>query len=299
MKTVGDYREEDLVQLLTRDLPAGRGVKVGIGDDSAAVLPCRAGWLRLLKTDCVIEGIHFRREDDPVKVGWKAMARATSDIAAMGGLPRYALVTLAVPVTEEVRYLKRLYRGISSLAAEFDIGVIGGELSRSPGPRFIAVDMTGEVERAGCVTRTGGKPGDRLFVTGRLGGSLGGRHLSFVPRVREARWLTASFRIRAMIDLSDGLGSDLPRLADASGTGWVIDYGQLPLHRGCTIEDAVCDGEDYELLFAIGRTEVGKLKRAWSRRFPKIPLTCIGHLTKEKPRDGIPPLGFEHFRKTR
>ncbi len=158
---------------------------------------------------------------------------------------------------------------------------------------FLSVALTGEVERARCIRRSGGQPGDALCVTGRLGGSLAGRHLDFIPRVEEARWLTEHFAIHAMMDLSDGLGSDLPRLARASGTGYQLDEPRIPRTRGCTTAQAMSDGEDYELLFALDAQDWEKLEADWALRFPKLPLTQIGRLT----RDGGIPLetGHDHF----
>ena len=117
-------------------------------------------------------------------------------------------------------------------------------------------------------------------MTGRLGGSLRGKHLRFVPRIDESRWLTKNFRIHAMMDLSDGLGADLPRLAKASKLGFQIDMKKLPLARGANIDNAVSDGEDYELLFAIAPRDRTRLTRAWRKKFPRLPLTCIGSLTR-------------------
>jgi thiamine-monophosphate kinase len=132
----------------------------------------------------------------------------------------------------------------------------------------ISISAAGFVEKARCVRRNGGKAGDLLFVTGRLGGSSRGRHLNFVPRVHEARWLTQHFSIHAMMDLSDGLGADLPRLAEASGVGFEIETKALPRTRGCSIQQAINDGEDYELLFALSPHDLASLQAKWRRKFP-------------------------------
>lgn len=325
MVTLRDCGEDRLVAELVRVLRGrGRGaasaaqkarshlrsrsrdeVLVGAGEDDCAVIG-RGGdrvW-QLLKTDCVVEGVHFLPDTEPRRVGWKAMARVLSDIAAMGGLPRHALVTIAVSPDAEVRRLRAIYTGIRSAAERFGVRVVGGETSRSPGPAgplVLSVALTGSVEKARCALRSGGRVGDDLFVTGRLGGSIRGRHLDFLPRVEEARWLTGAFSIHAMMDLSDGLAADLPRLARASGTGFHISTETLPLARGCTPEAALSDGEDYELLFAVSPRDSARLMRAWARKFPKLPLTHIGRL--ERPaaaaaqRQLSPPTarGFDHF----
>jgi thiamine-monophosphate kinase len=161
---------------------------------------------------------------------------------------------------------------------------------------FLSVTLTGWVERECCVLRSGGRPGDAVYVTGRLGGSIGGRHLNFRPRVAEARWLVESFRPTAMMDLSDGVGADLPRLADASGCGYALWRDQIPKSRGCTVEQALGDGEDYELLFTMTDAMTSDLETQWRADFPKLPLTRIGELT---PRNGGGNLrlnhGFDHF----
>ena len=182
--------EDAVVAAITRGLPLGGDVRRGVGDDCAVIGAPRDRVWRLLKTDCVVEGVHFLEKEEPARVGWKALCRAVSDIAAMGGLPCHALITVAVARDVKLAWLRGLYAGLRKAARRFGVSIVGGETSRSPGPAFISVALTGEVERARCVTRSGGRAGDILFVTGRLGGSLAGKHLDFVPRLAEARWLT-------------------------------------------------------------------------------------------------------------
>jgi thiamine-monophosphate kinase len=154
--------------------------------------------------------------------------------------------------------------------------------------------------------RSGGKPGDFLYVTGQLGGSIRGKHLRFEPRLAEALWLAGHFAINAMIDLSDGLGSDLPRLAKASNTGFEIDRERLPLSKGCSIEQAIADGEDYELLFAVSPAIAPPLEERWNKKFPTLALTQIGRLI-EPSRQKLNPSesdqfsnpGYDHFRLTK
>ena len=208
------------------------------------------------------------------------MCRAVSDIAAMGGGPRHALITMAVARDVKMAWLRGIYAGLRAAARRFGVSIVGGETSRSPGPAFISIALTGEVERTRCVTRGGGKAGDVLFVTGRLGGSLAGKHLDFIPRIAEARWLTANFKIRAMMDISDGLAADLPRLARASGCGFEICEETIPRNRGCTVAQALSDGEDFELLFAARPADASRLEAQWRRKFPKLPLTKIGALRR-------------------
>jgi thiamine-monophosphate kinase len=289
--------EDRLLDRLLPSLPRNAGVVLGAGDDCAIVESGKPDVLHLLKTDCLVEEIHFARNTPPGDVGWKAMARPLSDFAAMSGVPRFALVTLIAPATRTVSWVRQLYRGIEKVARTFDVAVVGGETSNIRGPAVISISLTGVVERKRWVGRTGGKAGDDLFVTGRLGGSLRGRHLKFVPRIAESRWLTKNFGVHAMIDLSDGLGADLPRLARASGVGFEVDQTALPLSRGCTIRQAISDGEDYELLFAISPKEARSLLSRWQRKFSKVLLTRIGRLNRKSEIGNREfPRGYLHFK---
>ncbi|RME93383.1 MAG: thiamine-monophosphate kinase [Verrucomicrobia bacterium] len=211
--------ERTLIQRLTRDAPSHPGVVVGPGDDCAVLevgLPDRWG---LLKTDAVVEGVHFTPETDPARVGHKALARALSDIAAMAGEPSSAVVTLAAPPETAPERLERLYAGMAATARRWSVALVGGETTATTGPLLVSVALLGFVEKDGCLLRRGARPGDALFVTGELGGSLAGRHLDFEPRLVQARWLARHFRPRAMIDLSDGLATDLRHLLAADGLG--------------------------------------------------------------------------------
>ena len=290
LKEIG---EDAVVDAITRELRFDGRVEIGPGDDCALV---RFGQnLQLLKTDCVVEGIHFLPETPARTVGWKALCRAISDIAAMGGEPLDAVITVAIPPDRELAWLTDLYAGLNEAAARYGVNLVGGETSRSPRSVFVSVALTGKVDKERLVTRAGGKIDDRLYVTGRLGGSLQGKHLSFEPRLAESRWLTQNFKLHAMIDLSDGLGSDLPRLAKASGAGFEIDLSVLPKNEGCSEEQAISDGEDYELLFAVGNDVGPKIEQGWKEVFPELSLTCIGRLT-ERTGDSLNKPGYDHFR---
>jgi thiamine-monophosphate kinase len=277
-------------------LKIGDNVRVGPGDDCAVVGARRAARWQLLKADAVVEGVHFLSNDDPRRVGWKALCRAISDVAAMGGVPEHALITLAVSREVEVSWIEGLYAGLRRAARKFGVSIVGGETSRSPGPLFVNVTMTGWIERNRCILRSGGRAGDILFVTGRLGGSRAGKHLDFTPRVAEARWLVAHFKPRAMMDVSDGLAADLPRLAKASGCGFALAETRVPITRGCTVAQALGDGEDFELLFALAPRDVAGLEREWRRAFPRVPLSQIGRLTQDSTlKTQLPSHGYDHF----
>jgi Thiamine monophosphate kinase len=287
--------EDRLIERVLSHLPADQHVVVGAGDDCAVVRMPRKDNLLLFKTDCVVEGVHFLPKAPAAAVGWKAMMRPLSDFAAMSGLPQFALITLVVPPTRNISWTTNLYRGLHQAASEFDVGIVGGETSGTSGAAIISVSVTGIVEENRWIARSGGKAGDELFVTGRLGGSLRGRHLRFRPRIEESRWLTAHFRIHSMMDLSDGLGADLPRLARASHLSFEIDESALPRNRGCTIQQAINDGEDYELLFSISPERSKSLTSKWRRTFPKVPLTRIGRFTRKSQIRNQKWKGYVHF----
>jgi thiamine-monophosphate kinase len=222
--------------------------------------------------------------------------RPLSDFAATSARPQFALITLIVSPQTTSDWVKRIYRGLSRAAARFKVSIVGGETSSTRGPAVISVSISGFVEKNRCVSRSGGKTGDDLFVTGRLGGANRGGHLRFIPRIEESRWLTKNFSIHAMMDLSDGLGVDLPRLARASKVGFKIDINLLPRSPGCNIDKAISDGEDYELLFAISPRHRARLQREWRKKFPKVPLTQIGQLHQPSTINHQPlSRGYVHF----
>lgn len=285
--------------MLVRNLPQSPGTVVGPGSDCAVVRRPGRGGILLLKTDAIVENVHFTREMPAAAVGWKALCRAVSDIAAAGGEPGEALVSLALPPETPLNWVRGVYRGMVRAAKRWQTGIAGGETSSMPpgSPVVLSVFLTGRpVVESRWFTRSGAAPGDVLCVTGRLGGSFAsGRHLRFSPRLAEARWLARHFPPTAMMDLSDGLARDLPRLADASGTGWEIEFASLPRHRGCSVPQALGDGEDYELLFTVPGGRWAALLQHWQREFPGTPLTRIGVITPKGRRS--PPMagGWDHF----
>ncbi len=288
--------EDAVVAALTRALPLAPDVRHGAGDDCAVVGGPRARWWQLLKTDAVLEGVHFLPQEKPARVGWKALCRAISDIAAMGGTPQHALITLALHPECELAWARALYTGLRKAASRFGVSIVGGETTRSPGPTFLSIALTGRVQRTRCTLRSGAKKGDALYVTGTLGGSITGKHLDFIPRLAEARWLVENIRPSAMMDLSDGLASDLPRLAAASHCSYTLNEASIPKTKGSTLLAALTDGEDYELLFTIPPRARAKLERDWPRQFPK--LTHIGTMQNATQAGKPPPHphhGHDHF----
>ena len=296
LRQVGEDRLLD--QLLHR-LPLAKTVVAGAGDDCAVVeMPAGRDFL-VLKTDCIVEGVHFLPGASPLDVGWKAVMRPLSDFAAVSAVPQFALITLIASKQTEVEWVKKLYRGLCRAAKRFEVSIVGGETSSTPGSIAISVSVIGLVEKGRAVSRRGGKAGDDLFVTGRLGRALKKKHLQFIPRIVESRWLTDNFSIHAMMDLSDGLGTDLPRLARASKVGFKIDTKKLPLTRGANINQAISEGEDYELLVAISPHDRLRLQQSWRKKFPNLPLTRIGSLNrKSKIENRKLPSGYVHFQQS-
>lgn len=297
MKRLKDIGEDALIERLIRLVPHASSDAGGPGDDCAVVDPGdHSPTLRLLKTDALVENIHFIRDAPARAVGWKAIARVVSDFAAMGGKPEHFLVTIALPKSTDVAWIEDLYRGMGDCMALFGASLAGGETSSAPenSPAFISIAATGSVERPHLVLRSTAKPSHDLLVTGTLGGSLAGKHLGFTPRIAEAAWLVRHFKPSAMMDLSDGLGKDLPRLASASGCGFAIDPAKLPLSENATPDQAIGDGEDFELLFSLPPDQTAAAFAAWQAAFPEVPLTVIGKTTP--PGEGMKLTGgWDHF----
>jgi thiamine-monophosphate kinase len=307
--------ELELIARLTRSLPANDAVVTGAGDD-CAVLDCgRPGKYLLFKTDAVVEGVHFTAQARPEQIGHKALGRCLSDIAAMAGRPLAALITLALPDHFSHEFVERIYAGINTLAKGHNVAIAGGETTLNPERLLLSISMVGEVARDKCVLRGGAKPGDALFVTGELGGSLAGKHLDFEPRLAEAQWLAEHFPIHAMIDVSDGLAGDLRHILRLSQVGAELLSQAIPTSRAAKLQTraessskppllaALGDGEDFELLFTLAGRHAVPLLDEWKKKFPKLRLSCIGRITAEhglKLRDktGIHSLeahGYVHF----
>lgn len=297
MKTLRDIGEDALIDRLIALVPRDQNPAAGPGDDCAVVdRDPQSPTLQLLKTDALVEHVHFLPDAPARAVGWKAVARVISDFAAMGGRPEYFLVTLALAPETAVSWAEDLYRGISDCLEKCGGLLAGGETSSVPegSAAVISIAATGTVRREQLVLRSTAKPGDILLVTGKLGGSLGGKHLDFTPRIAETQWLVREYKPTAMMDLSDGLAKDLPRLAKASNCGFVIDESALPLSPGSTPVQALRDGEDFEILFAMDAARVPHLLAAWATAFPELALTRIGQLVNADAGMSLTG-GWEHF----
>ena len=288
-------------------LPPAGGLVLGIGDDCAIFRPRGASEDLLFTTDMLIQDVHFRRETHGAgDVGWKALARGLSDIAAMGGEPRFCLLSLALAPWVQPRWLAGFYSGLLRLAARTQTPLMGGDLAHTENVMCDIV-VCGAVPRGTALRRDGARAGDAIYVSGALGGSALGlatgagrawrRHLRPQPRLALGRFLRARLRATAAMDLSDGLSLDLHRLCLASGLSAEIQ--PPPRFPGATLEQALHGGEDYELLFTVPpRVRV-------PRDFEGVPLTCIGAMRPGRPGavelEGAPlaPLGYDHFRQSR
>ena len=297
--------EDRLIRRIARGVRLDASVLRGIGDD-CAVLKGAGGKLLLFASDMLVEGVHFLPSARPEAIGWKALAVNVSDVAAMGGLPRWAVISLGLPRNQSVSFVDRLYRGLRRCAARFGVNLVGGDTVRAPRVT-VDVAIVGEVGRDRLTLRSGARPGDALLVTGRLGGAVrSGRHLAFTPRLKEARALGARAKLHAMMDLSDGLACDLPRLCEQSGVGAALEIGRLPRRRGLSAARALSEGEDFELLIAAAPAQARRLLR-WAEKNLPCGLTRIGwvvpyrggkRVTLISPA-GAPlrriPAGFRHF----
>ena len=297
MSTLRDIGEDALIARLIKLVPLDPRREAGPGDDCAVVDPgASQDTLQLLKTDALVGGVHFAADAPARQIGWKAVARVVSDFAAMGGTPERFLVTLALSPETSTEWVEELYRGIGDCLGAFGATLAGGETSSMPvgSVPVISIAATGTVMRDHVVFRSNGKAGHRLLVTGTLGGSIAGKHLCFTPRIREAGWLVRHFKPAAMMDVSDGLAKDLPRLAEASGCGFVIDRVALPCNPGCSVAQALGDGEDFELLMAVDAEAVPRLLEAWKDEFPELPLSVIGKLVEPRHGESLTG-GWDHF----
>ncbi len=255
--------EFDLIRYITElTQDQSSSIELGIGDDCAVWNVDQSKIL--LATDMLIEEVHFDLKNVSYEqVGRKALAVNLSDVAAMGGKPTAALVSLGIPVSASVQSIQDLMYGLIMLSVQYDTVVVGGDTTSHDGPLIINVAITGVVPEH-PVVRSGAKEGDSVFVTGALGGSLSGHHWSFQPRLKESNYLTSHYDIHSMIDLSDGLASDIRHISQASVIGCILNEDEIPisdrvdkrLSQTERLHHALSDGEDFELLFTVC-SEVG------------------------------------------
>lgn len=316
-------QEKALIARVRSRVRGGKDAAVGIGDD-CAVLRLPRDHEALVTTDFSLEGIHFRREwHPPESIGHRSLARGLSDIAAMGGEPRFAFLSLALPRDVPQRWVDRFTTGLLKLAEKCSVTLAGGDTAESPGGVLADIVVVGSVPKGKAVLRSGACPGDLIYVSGYLGGSaaavgllLSGKkkklrtqdfpdHFFPQPRVEIGCFLREKGIASAMIDISDGLSTDLAHICEESGVGAEVMANAIPRASiGKTaqivpLEDALHGGEAYELLFTAPSTE------RVPPRITGIPITCIGSITRGKRmwmkgRRGVKhlrPQGWEHFRR--
>lgn len=283
----------------------------GIGDD-CAVLPATGARRLLVTTDPVIYGRHFDDTIPAAAAAEKLLKRNLSDIAAMGGIPRSAVVSLALPRRVSIVWIRAFYRALGRCARRHGVTIAGGDIAESPDLLGAFLTLLGEAAGPRVLTRQGAKVGDWIYVSGELGGSILGRHHRFTPRLAEGRWLASRREVRCLMDVSDGLAKDLLELTPP-GAQPALEAAALPLSRAAralarrdgrpALDHALSDGEDFELLFAVAaRADRAVFERSWRARFPTR-LTCLGRFVPPGPtRAGIVPLdhyhGYEHLAGT-
>jgi len=268
--------EERLIGEIRRWLgDASPRAPFGIGDD-CAVLPGTAG-RQLITVDPVIYRQHFNDKVHPADVGAKLLKRNLSDLAAMGGAPTAAVLALTLDANVDTRWLEKFYRGLARWARHYHVPIVGGDVAEASGVLAASLTLLGRATGARVLTRTGARMGDAIYVTGALGRSLStGHHFKFHPRLAEGQWLARHPEVRAMMDVSDGVAKDLHALTP-SGAIAALDALQLPRRAGASVREALSDGEDYELLFALrSDADERKFQRAWRKKFPRLGLSRIG-----------------------
>jgi len=289
---ISQIGEFGLIGLLAKQVPLDRRVIRGIGDD-AAVLPYTKDKYLLFKTDMIVEGMHFTRRMPAAAIGRKVMACNISDIAAMGGMPTFAVVSIGLPKSTALRFVQGIYKGMGDVARQFGVSIVGGDTSAAQ-KVVISVALLGEVEKKYLVTRGGAKPKDWIFVSGPLGGSLrSGRHLTFTPRLAQARFLVRNFKPGAMMDISDGLAGDLNHILKAGKVGARLWTESIPRNKGASLKQALGEGEDFELLFTLPPAKAKKLM-GWQARQRAFYFYPIGQITSDR-KQTVHARSFTHF----
>ncbi len=304
--------ETELIAQLRRRLPSHPLLKLGIGDDAAILDGARgADWV--VTVDMLTDQVDFLLDEvDPRRVGRKSLAVNLSDLAAMACRPVAVVVALVLPRVGGMELGLALYEGMIPLAEEFGIAIAGGDTNSWDGPLALSVTALGEATAQGPLQRNGARPGDRILVTGTLGGSILGHQFDFQPRVREALDLAERYELHAGIDISDGLLRDLSHIVEESGCGAVLDLANIPISEdavrlsrergdGTTpLDHALSDGEDFELILAATTEEAGRMV---ADPAISVPITEVGRfvadpgLWREDEQGNLVPLavrGFEH-----
>ena len=305
-------------------------IKIGVGDDCAVVASSNRDLLT--STDMLIENVHFdMKYFSPEMIGKKAIAVNLSDIAAMGGTPLYILISIGIPASTPVQFAEKLYVGFENMAKKYNCCIVGGDISKSINGLIICITIFGEIKKNAFIKRSGAKIKDKIFVTGNLGDSAAGlkilkrdnhrkknkiieKHLYPKPRLKEGQILAEKVGVSSMIDLSDGLASDLERICEESKCGARIYLNKIPLSSDLRsleksinlnmLDYALFGGEDYELLFTVNEKRIAQLEKQWQKL--KISVTNIGEILDKKHRiilvypDGreepLSKRGYDHFK---
>ncbi|MDZ8120360.1 thiamine-phosphate kinase [Pontiella agarivorans] len=295
MSTLREIGEHAALRKILPLLGTHPELRIGAGDDCAVCRLPGTGADQVFTTDPVIENIHFQSLENPMRIGHKAVGRVLSDIAAMGARPQWILVNVVAPPELEIHDLEKMYKGMMDLCNRFGASVIGGDLARGPALE-LHIFGTGLLPEKSALLRSGANEGDSILVTGPLGCSFeSGKHLDFIPRVDEGCFLRESGLVNALMDISDGLATDLRHILQQSGVGAVLDGQAVP--KAGTLKQALFDGEDFELLLTAPDPE--ELRFQWQEKFGTV-LPVIGRVTAETGilrLDGqvLEAKAFEHF----
>jgi len=300
--------ENELVAWLRRRIRAAGSVQVGPGDDAAVLVPSPGSRI-VVTVDAFLEGSHFPSGSQPAKIGHKVIAASVSDIAAMGCYPSHCLVTLGLNEACGEEFVHELGEAMIAAAEKYGAPVAGGDVTSGPSPLVVSVTVLGETRGLSPVLRSGARAGDRIFVTGSLGGSLLGRHFEAEPRIEEGLFLNRNVGVTAMIDVSDGLSTDLNHIAAESEVGALISETAIPVSDDArelerqdgvaAIRHALEDGEDFELLFTVPAERTAPLRESWPF---DVPVTEIGEMGGDQvlieradgTRQPLEPRGYEH-----
>jgi len=302
MDTLATIGEHAAIARLVATLGAHPDLRIGAGDDCAVVSLPGTEIDQVFTTDPVIENIHFWPATRPERVGHKAAGRVLSDIAAMGAQPQWLLINVVAPPEQEMDALENIYTGINALCHRFGATLIGGDLAQGTCLE-LHLFGTGTLPAGTALLRSGAQVGDAILTTGALGCSLQGKHLDFIPRVEEGLFLREYGWVHAMMDISDGLATDLRHILQASSVGAVLDIDAIP--KNGSLENALYDGEDFELLFTASKENAAALQLLWSKRFDTN-LSIIGQITECRNElrirhssgttEILKAKAFEHFR---
>ncbi len=296
-----DLGEFNFINRISKSIRLSKQVIKGIGDDAAVLKYTKDKYL-LFTTDMLLEGKHFYKGFSAEMVGKKALSSNISDIAAMGGIPKFAVVSIGFPGSMNLKYADDIYEGIRKVADKFSVDLVGGDTVGS-NKIIINIALIGEVEIKNLALRNNAKERDAIFVTGNIGGSIKLKHFNFTPRLKEARFLVRNFKINSMIDISDGLLADLGHIIEESNKGAVIYEKTMPVSKDAIdFNSAMRDGEDFELIFTLPKKQADRLEDIWpfETRLSRIGKICgerkgFSLIRKNGKSEKIKPAGFTHF----